>query len=454
VNAPGDIRYARTRDGIDIAYTVFGQGPDLLILPGFVSHLDHMWDFAMHQVLIPLGRRFRVIALDKRGTGLSDRSLGFGSIEDRTEDARAVLDAVGSEQAIVYGISEGGPMSVYLAASQPERVRALVLYGTYAWMEPTAAARVMGAVDAESLAERRAAFLEAIEKEWGQGRILQLFAARPPDPAAAERVLSRYERSACTPQMAREIMSRNVEINVRPFLPLVSAPTLVVHCSGDPIVPVELGRTLAQHIAGARYVEIVDDFHASWRHEDMEKVAEAINRFLDDLPGAPEPAAEAVGERELATVLFTDIVSSTERVAEAGDAAWKALLDRHEQAAARAIEAEGGRLVEHTGDGVLATFGGPSHAVSAARSLQDAGVAMGVAVRAGVHTGEVERRGDRIGGIGVHIAARIMALAGGGEILVSRTVRDLAIGSKVAFEDRGPHELKGVTETWQLFAVA
>jgi class 3 adenylate cyclase len=201
-------------------------------------------------------------------------------------------------------------------------------------------------------------------------------------------------------------------------------------------------------------VEIDDDFHASWRLEDMAKVAEPVQRFLDDLPGAPVSATEAVGERELATVLFTDIVSSTERVAEAGDAAWKALLDRHEQAAVRAIEGANGRLVEHTGDGVLATFGGPSHAVSAARSLQDAGVAMGVAVRAGLHTGEVERRGDRIGGIGVHIAARIMALAGGGEILVSRTVRDLAIGSKLAFEDRGTHELKGVAEPWQLFAVA
>jgi len=454
VNAPGDIRYARTRDGIDIAYTVFGEGPDLLILPGFVSHLDHVWDFAMHQILLPLGRRFRVIFVDKRGTGLSDRSLGFGSVEDRTEDARAVLDAVGSEQAIVWGTSEGGPMSIYLAASQPERVRALVLFGTYAWMEPTALARVMGATDPESLAESRAAFLSAVENEWGRGRILQIFIARPPDLAAAERVLSRYERSACTPQMAREIMSRNIEIDVRPFLPLIGSPTLVVHCSGDPVVPAELGRSLAEHIAGARYVEIDDDFHVSWRSEDMAKVAEVVDRFLDELSGGPESAAEEIGERELATVLFTDIVSSTERVAEAGDAAWRAMLDRHEQAAVQAIEAARGRLVEHTGDGVLATFGGPSHAVSAARSMQDAGVAMGVAVRAGVHTGEVERRGDRIGGIGVHIAARILGLAGGGEILASRTVRDLAVGSKLVFEDRGTHALKGVAEPWQVFAVS
>ena len=181
---------------------------------------------------------------------------------------------------------------------------------------------------------------------------------------------------------------------------------------------------------------------------------QVVDRFLDELSGGPESAAEEIGERELATVLFTDIVSSTERVAEAGDAAWRAMLDRHEQAAVQAIEAARGRLVEHTGDGVLATFGGPSHAVSAARSMQDAGVAMGVAVRAGVHTGEVERRGDRIGGIGVHIAARILGLAGGGEILASRTVRDLAVGSKLVFEDRGTHALKGVAEPWQVFAVS
>jgi pimeloyl-ACP methyl ester carboxylesterase/class 3 adenylate cyclase len=454
VNVPGEISYARTRDGIDIAYTAFGEGPDLLVLPGFVSHLDQMWDFAMNRVLVPLGSRFRVIVLDKRGTGLSDRSLGFGSVEERAEDARAVLDAVGSEHAIVWGISEGGPMALYLAASHPERVRALALYGTYASMEPAAMARTLGARDVESVPKRQEAFLDAIEAQWGQGRILQIFVSRPPDPAAAARVLSRYERSACTPQMAREIMARNMAIDVRPFLPLVSVPTLVAHCTGDPVVPVELARALAKGIAGARYVEIDDDVHSSWRQDDMDRISEPVYRFLDEVSGQPESGAEPPGERELATVLFTDIVSSTERLSEAGDASWKVLLDRHEQAAARAIGAAGGRLVEHTGDGVLATFGGPSQAVAAARTLQDDGVSIGVAVRAGVHTGEIERRGARIGGIGVHIAARIMALANGGEILVSRTVRDLAIGSKLAFEARGSHTLKGVSDTWDLFAVS
>jgi len=384
VTAPGDIRYARTSDGIDIAYTVFGAGPDLLVAPGFVTHLDLMWDFPAFQAIAALGETFRVIALDKRGTGLSDRSLGFGSVEDRTEDIRAVLDAVGSRQAILYGISESGPMVIYFAASHPERVRALVLYGTFARTEP---------VSAEAMRE----YLDDLERNWGTGRAYGMFLSHAPDPAAAERVLARYERSACTPQMCREIMLRNSQIDVSPMLSTVAAPTLVMHCNHDPVVPVEYGRFLGARIPGARYVEIDGDFHSSWRREDMAKLAAPLAAFVPEVLGEPESVVPSLGDRELATVLFTDIVASTERAAEVGDSAWRTTLDRHERSAADLIERAGGRLVKTTGDGLLATFRGPSHGVAAARSIQDAALGFGLSVRAGLHTGEIERRGADIG---------------------------------------------------------
>ncbi len=447
MTTPGDVRYARTSDGIDIAYTVFGKGLDLLVAPGFVTHLDLIWDLPPFEGILALGQSFRVIVLDKRGTGLSDRSLGFGSVEDRTEDIRAVLDAVGSRQTIIYGISESGPMAIYFAAAHPERVRALVLYGTFARFEPVE--RYAISMSEDALRE----FMDGLERDWGTGRAYGTFLSHPPDPAAAERVLARYERSACTPQMCREIMLRNVQIDVSPLLPTIVAPTLVLHCTEDPMVPVEYGRRLAEGIPGARYVEIDGDFHGSWRSGDMAKLAPPLSEFLLTVLGEGELVAPSLSERELATVLFTDIVASTERAAEVGDSAWRTILDRHEGSAAELVDRAGGRLVKTTGDGLVATFRGPSHAVTAARSIQDAALSLGVGVRAGLHTGEIERRGNDIGGISVHIAARISALAGAGEILVSRTVRDLAVGSRLQFDDRGSHTFKGVPEEWQLFAV-
>jgi len=456
MSAPGDIGYARTVDGIDIAYTVFGEGPDLLVAPGFVTHLDLIWDLPPFQPILGLGDRFRVIVLDKRGTGLSDRSLGFGSLEDRTEDLRAVLDAVGSEQVILYGISEGGPMSIYYTATHPDRVRALVLYGTGARFDPEVIARSeasRGTWFASTLARGIDAFLDEIAGQWGRGTAYQSFLSHPPDPEAARRVLARYERSACTPQMCREIMRRNLELDVTPFLPVISVPTLVLNCDLDPIVPVVAARDLARQIPGARYVEIEGDFHGSWRREDNHKLGPPLASFLAEVLGESRSTPDAVGERELATVLFTDFVSSTERASEVGDAAWKAMLDGHERAAEEAIGRIGGRLIEKTGDGLLATFTGPSQAVAAARAVQDAALGLGVGVRAGIHTGEIERRGERIGGIGVHIAARVMSLAKAGEVLASRTVRDLAVGSKLEFEDRGTHTLKGVSDPWQIYCI-
>jgi class 3 adenylate cyclase/alpha-beta hydrolase superfamily lysophospholipase len=435
--APGEVKYARTKDGIDIAYTVFGAGPDLLVAPGFVTHLDLMWDLPPFEALLDLGRIFRVIVLDKRGTGLSDRSLGFGSVEDRTEDIRAVLDTVGSERVIIYGISESGPMALYFTVSQPDRVRALILYGTFARLDPAhASPKIAEVADA-----------------WGTGRAYGVILSHPPDSVAAERVLARYERSACTPQMCREILQRNFEIDVRPMLSMISTPTLVLHCSDDPVVGVEHGRYLGSHIPGARYVEVDGDFHGSWRREDIAKLGPPLAEFLRDVLGEGESTARSVGDRELATVLFTDFVASTERAARVGDSAWRAMLDEHDLLTSELVANAGGRLVKTTGDGLLATFRGPSHAVTAARSIQDAALGLGVGVRAGLHTGEIERRGEDIGGIGVHIAARICALASAGEILVSRTVRDLAVGSRLVFDDRGTHALRGIPEQWQLFAV-
>jgi class 3 adenylate cyclase len=326
-------------------------------------------------------------------------------------------------------------------------VRGRVLYGTFA----RAMFQRSGMVTSGS---GPGEFLDTLQRNWGTGRAYGLFLSHPPDPAAAERVLARYERSACTPQMTREILQRNVEIDVSPLLPAVVAPTLVVHCTNDPALSVEHGRYLAAHIRGARFVEVDGDFHGSWRREDMARVGAPVVQFLAEILGEGREAEPSVGERELATVLFTDIVASTERAATVGDAAWRAMLDGHEAAAAALVDREGGRLVKTTGDGLLATFRGPSHAVAAARAIQDAALGLGVGVRAGLHTGEIETRGaNDVGGIAVHIAARISAMAGPGEILVSRTVRDLAVGSRLVFEDRGSHVLKGIPETWQLFAV-
>ncbi len=456
MTAPADIRYARTADGIDIAYTVFGEGPDVLVSPGFVSHLDLIWDLPPFQPILELGKSFRVIVLDKRGTGLSDRSLGLGSLEDRTQDIGAVLNAVDSEQVILYGISESGPMSIYYTAMNPDRVRALVLYGTAAKFDLAGPAEsrsgpetAVGKIRTDGLD----VYLNGLAEQWGQGTAYQDFLSHPPDREAARRVLARYERSACTPQMCCEIMRRTFEIDVTTFLPLISVPTLVMHCERDPVLPVELGRARAKGIPGARYAEIDGDFHGSWRSEDNLKLRPPLVSFLAEVLGESRSNSEMVGERELATVLFTDFVASTQRATEVGDTAWKTMLDAHEREAEQMIGRVGGRLIERTGDGLLATFPGPSQAVAAARAVQDAALGLGVSVRAGIHTGEIERRENSIGGIGVHIAARVMSLANAGEVLASRTVRDLAVGSKLEFVDRGTHTLKGVADPWQVFAI-
>lgn len=456
MHPPTDIHYARTGDGIDIAYAVFGSGPDLLVAPGFITHLDLMWDLPPYKSLLKFAEQFRVIIMDKRGTGLSDRSLGFGSLHDRTLDIGAVLDAVGSEKVTLYGVSESGPMACYYAAKNPDRVQALLLFATMAKIDlellqhsDTAPESLLG-MPLEIEFER---WIESIGDDWGTGDLYDKFMACPPDKAAALRVLARFERNGCTPQMCRQIMRANFEIDVRPFLSMITAPTLVLHCKGDPVVPVEFGRELGRRIPGARYEEIDADFHGSWRFEDNAILGNLIEPFLQEALGRPNRDSGPTVDRVLATVLFTDIVASTERATTVGDATWKSMLTDHERVANEAIASVGGQMSGWTGDGLLATFDGPSQAVTAAQAIQEAALAMGVGVRAGIHTGEIERSDDRISGIGVHIAARVMSLANSGEVLASRTVRDISVGSGMQFDDRGTHALKGIADDWQLFAV-
>lgn len=440
MSAQPEVQYARAKDGIDVAYLASRADPDVVLVPGFVSHLDLNWDLpAPSYVFRRLAEDHGVLGFDKRGTGLSDRTLGFGSLEERMQDIGAVMDAAGVEQAALVGISEGGPLAVLFAATYPERVRRLVLYGSFA--------RLTWAPDHDFGAAPEVAqqFSQWTEDEWGTGRVLRVVINHaPPD---ADRVLARFERTACTPQMAGEIMRRNFEIDIRPILPTVAAPTRVIHATDDPAMHFPHGRSVAEGIPGAELVEIPGDFHLHWQGAQMAPVADAMVEFLGDRH------VETPRERVLATVLFTDIVASTERAAELGDGAWKQLLDQHDGAARREVEQLGGELVKTTGDGMLAVFGSPSSGVRCASALRTAVEPMGLGIRAGLHTGEVERRGDDVGGIGVHIAARVVSMAGSGEIWASRTVKDLTAGSGLEFQDQGRHALKGVPEEWELFSV-
>lgn len=438
-----EIRYAPSVGGIDIAYQVVGDGPvDVVFVSGFITHLELSWELPHFAWLKELDGVARVITFDKRGTGLSDRSLGFGSLEERADDIRAVMDAAGSERAFLIAVSEGGPISLLFTAMSPQRVRGLILYGT--------AARFERSEDYPygHPAELTEGWLRYVEEHWGSGRVFELFVQNAPDPAAARRLIARYERNACTPKVAVEIMRRNLEIDVRPLLPAIKVPTLVVHATGDPIAPVGGGRHLAEHIPDARWLELPGDFHGSWRPEDVAGWRDAAVDFLV-AAGAPSPSANRV----LATVLFTDIISSTELASRVGDQGWQTLLDQHDRIVQSVLELFGGRLVKSTGDGVLATFDGPGRAIACARAMADALGPRGLRIRAGVHTGEIELRAGDVAGIGVVIARRVCDLADADEVLVSRTVKDLVTGSGTSFAPRGDQELKGVPGSWELFAV-
>jgi pimeloyl-ACP methyl ester carboxylesterase len=436
-------RYAKSGD-TSIAYQVVGDGPiDLVLVQGFATHLELQWELPQFARFFERLSSFsRLILFDKRGTGLSDPVAEAPTLEQRIDDVRAVMDSAGVEHAPLFGISEGGPMSVLFAATHPDRVSALVLHG--AMGRTTEAPDYPWASPADALRESAAEFLAPY---WGQEgpEIIELFAPSiASDPKALE-FNARFERSAASPAMVQQIFEMFLDIDVRAVLPTIRVPTLVTHRHGDRVVNRRAGQDLAAHIPNARYVELPGIDHVPWAG-DADAVLGEIEEFLTGARSAPEP------DRVLATVMFTDIVGSTERATELGDARWRDLLSEHQAAVRRELDRFRGREVKTLGDGHLATFDGPARAIRCGHAIAEAARGAGLEVRIGLHTGEVEVMDGDVGGIAVHIAARVGALAGTGEVLVSGTVKDLVAGSGIPFLDRGTKELKGIADEWRLYA--
>jgi class 3 adenylate cyclase len=431
-----DTQYARSGD-VHIAYQAFGKGPiNLVMVPGFVSNVEAYWeqpDFA--RFLNRLASYARVVTFDKRGTGSSDRVAELPGLEARMDDLRAVMDAAGMEQAALLGISEGAPLSILFAATYPDRCQALALYGSFSrfsyWF-PTE----------EALAN----FFGYVETSWGTGGSVHRFAPSRVNDAAFQRWWGRNERLGASPAAVTALMRMNSQIDISAILPAVRVPTLVIHRTGDQAVSIEGGRDVAAHIPGARLVEFSGDDHIFYVGDNADGIADAIEEFFT---GAP---ARIEADRVLATVLFTDIVGSTEKAAALGDQRWRRLLDDHHATIRRVLARFRGREVKTTGDGFLATFDGPARGVRCACAITEEIKSLGIEVRAGLHTGECEMMGDDVGGIAVHIGARVAALAGAGEVLVSSTVKDLVAGSGLSFGARGSQTLKGIPGEWQIFA--
>jgi pimeloyl-ACP methyl ester carboxylesterase/class 3 adenylate cyclase len=425
------ILYARSGD-VNVAYQTTGGGSfDLVLVSGFVSQLENDWAHpSSARFLEGLGGFARLIRFDKRGTGLSDRAVGLPDFETRMDDVRAVMDAADSERAALFGYSEGGPLAILFAATYPERVRALVLYGTYA--------KRSGPDDDYpwcATPEERAQYAGEIEREWGVEADLTRMAPRA-DESLARWWMGRA-RAAASPGSARDLVLMNSQADVRDVLSAVQAPTLVLHRTGDLDAKVEEGRYVAAHIPGARFVELPGDAHVPFW--DPDQIVDEVEEFLTGVRSV------RVSDRVLATTLFTDLVGSTERVRTLGDAAWAALLEQHHQTVRRELERFEGEEIDTAGDGFLALFDGPARAIRCALVIRDALATLGLEVRAGVHTGEVERpRGGNPRGIAVHIGARIAAAGAAGDVLVSATTRDLVAGSGIEFVDRGEIDLKGI----------
>ena len=424
-----------------IAYQVFGaEEPDVVFIPGFVSHLELTWQMpGLARFMERLAAFSRVITFDKRGTGLSDPVpvSELPTLERRMDDLRAVMDAAGCERAVVVGVSEGGPMATLFAATHPDRVAGLVLIAT--------TARFRRADDAPwGWSDRLVHFnLEFTESAWGTGANMEALA-----PTAVADPLfdaGRFERSAASPGAATALVRMAADTDARADLSSISAPTLVVHRTGDPIIRVEAGRDLAARIPGARLVELPGPDHAFF--SDPDPVCDQVEEFVTGAPAHGEP------DRVLATMLFSDIVGSTRTAAEVGDRRWHELLDAYDAVVRRQLERVRGRSVKHTGDGHLAAFDGPARAIKCGLSIRDGVRPLGLSVRVGLHTGEVELREEDLTGISVVTAARVMAHAGDDQVWVSQTVRDLVAGSGLRFEDRGEHELKGVPGKWRLWQV-
>jgi pimeloyl-ACP methyl ester carboxylesterase len=434
-------RYARSGD-VNIAYQVVGDAPrDLVLVPGWVSNIEVFWEEpACARFLERLASFTRLILFDKRGTGLSDRVTDLPNLETRMDDVRAVMDAVGSERAALYGYSEGGVMCALFAATYPLRTSALLMHGSYARLRRTAD-HPLGRTP-----EEQQAWLDHCRRDWGGPVGIE---SRAPTLARDDRARQwwgRFLRLSASPAAAIALSQMNYEIDIRHLLPAIRVPTLILHSVADRTVDVGLGRYLAAHIPGAKYVELGGVDHLPWG-EDADAILDEVEEFLTGVRHGPEP------DRVLATVLFTDIVGSTERAAAIGDRRWRDLLEGHHDLVRRELARFRGREVDTAGDGVLATFDGPARAVRCAASIRGAVRGLGLEVRAGLHTGECELTGDKVSGLAVHIGARVAAAAGPGEVLVSGTVKDLVAGSGLRFQDRGLQTLRGVPGEWHLFAL-
>jgi class 3 adenylate cyclase/alpha-beta hydrolase superfamily lysophospholipase len=444
VDAPETL-YASIGDS-QIAYQVFGDGPDLVYSVGFLlSHIDHFWELPeLARFLRRLGSFARVTLFDRRGMGASDPlpKNGISSWENWVDDLKAVLDATGTERTSMLASTDAGPPAMLFAAGYPERVSSLTLTNT--------GARAVAAPDypygiPDDLVRR---FTDFLERDWGRPEgFFPDFAwpDRAKDPEF-RRWISKLQRAVMTPRRASALFAEELDLDARKALPLIQAPTLLVATREFPFVPSENLEYLAENIADSKLI-VLNGRGAFGYLDDADTYLAAIEEHVTGEHKVQEP------ERVLATVMFTDIVGSTEQAAQMGDQRWRRLLDRHDDIAGREVARFGGRLVKTTGDGVLATFDGPARAVRCARSLGDALQREGIEIRTGIHAGEVELRRDDVGGIAVHIAARVMALAGRGEILVSSTVKGLVIGSGLTFADRGTHTLAGVPDEWQIHAL-
>src|SRR5208283_1325290 len=439
-----ETRYTRSGD-VNIAYQIVGNGPlDLVFVHGWVSNLEWGWqEPAFVRTMQRLASFSRLILFDKRGTGLSDRVSveALPTMEQRMDDLRAVMDAASSERAALFGFSEGGPLCALFAATFPERTRALVAYGSYArWVRaddyPWAPTR-----------EAHERSMEQIVRNWGQPFAPEIFA---PSLCHDERFLhtwASFLRNSASPAAAIALYRMNIDIDIRAVLPAIQVPTLILHRTGDRLIHVGCGRYLAEHIPGARLVELPGDDHLLWASENEEILGET-QEFLTgvrDVAGA---------DRVLATVLFVDLVASTEKTVNLGDRRWGDRLATFLAAARNSIDAHRGREIDTAGDGVFAAFDGPARAIRCACAIRAIAAELGLRARAGLHTGECHLLGEKISGIAVHTGARVMAEAGPGEVLVSSTVRDLVAGSRLRFTERGTHTLRGVPGEWQLFAVA
>ena len=436
-----EIRYAKSGD-VHIAYQTFGHGAqDIVIIPGFISHIEHVWDSPdQSRWLNHLARRARVTLFDKRGTGLSERLGQLPNLDQRMDDARAVMDAANIARAVIMGVSEGGSLATVFAASHPRRCIALILYGAFARFS-----------DWFPTEQKFKGFLNYVDTAWGTGNSIAGFAPSKKGDAEFQRWWGRFERLGGSPSAVINLMRMNSEINIENILQSVLVPTLVLHRTQDPTVSIQAGRFLATHIPNAKLVEMDGPDHIYWIGENALQIVDIILDFVANPGAAARSTAES--QRMLATVLFTDIADSTSRADELGDASWRKLLKAHDATVRREIARFRGSEVKSTGDGFLIVFDGPARAIQCAQAIMEGMVPLDIKLRAGLHTGEVERTPTDVLGIAVHIAARVMDTAHAGELMISRTVKDLVAGSGIQFDDAGEHSLKGFEEKWHLYKV-